>query len=391
MNRQLYESRFNRFKYHSRFGQQTTKTIDSADVYVTKVLGPSTICGGGIYQYTVTKFNVEKLDIRTVAKAVYWGYQVDDGTIIDLKVQSEVVAGKNEILAKIKIHPTIKGQHFKVYAWLHKPSPIVFAGSSILSYPFIFKKYKEKGLDKDALKIADDMCYGDGVTVTEHFRYSREEIENLGFWMEYGTLTDSVNSLWIDFYAMAKNFFSVGALEKVAVAMIDHFKQSKGTDFSHPTLTSNVLKHHSTTTFCNWLEDDMKKKLKSNSLSDHPLDKGPYNPIFLLDDKLIKYKVLSNKPQYESVKDTFLGGLQFCMGDTWAYKVQITGFDRSYNNKCTVQYKVLLYDHFGLNIADIQKPQIYLGAGFRAWFVLQHIHNYRPFVTVVEFDKKFTF
>lgn len=92
-------------------------------------------------------------------------------------------------------------------------------------------------------------------------------------------------------------------------------------------------------------------------------------------------------PRFNTFKDTFLGGLTICMNDTWAYEVLIV--DKSViNNKWSITYKIKLYDHFGLDLPDVEKKYKY-GAGFRAWFVLQHVRNYKPFITKVEFDKKF--
>lgn len=47
-----------------------------------------------------------------------------------------------------------------------------------------------------------------------------------------------------------------------------------------------------------------------------------------------------------------------------------------------------LYDHFGLDQADVEK--FGFEAGFRSWYVLQHYseynYAYKPFLTMMEFD-----
>ncbi|WBX77469.1 DUF3289 family protein [Tenacibaculum ovolyticum] len=54
----------------------------------------------------------------------------------------------------------------------------------------------------------------------------------------------------------------------------------------------------------------------------------------------------------------------------------------------TCKYEVILWDNFGLDKPDMTKFFSY-GAGFRAWFVLQHLYGYKPFVTKMAFNKEF--
>ena len=53
------------------------------------------------------------------------------------------------------------------------------------------------------------------------------------------------------------------------------------------------------------------------------------------------------------------------------------------------KYQVILWDHFGLDKPDLERFYSY-GAGFRAWFILQHRYGYRPFLTKIVFEKEFT-
>ena len=67
-------------------------------------------------------------------------------------------------------------------------------------------------------------------------------------------------------------------------------------------------------------------------------------------------------------------------------KVQVDG------NDYTIDYQVTLWDHFGLDMTDIEaKPNSYAYAkeAFAAWFTLQHLRGYRPFITRITFDKSF--
>jgi len=52
-----------------------------------------------------------------------------------------------------------------------------------------------------------------------------------------------------------------------------------------------------------------------------------------------------------------------------------------------------LYDHFGLDEPDVDNSKSYdYLAGFRAWFMLQHLKRfaYKPFLTVIELEYDFS-
>ena len=56
------------------------------------------------------------------------------------------------------------------------------------------------------------------------------------------------------------------------------------------------------------------------------------------------------------------------------------------------KYEVTLWDHFGLNLTDMEKifniiPSI--GETFVCWFILQHLRGYKPFITKITFEKEF--
>lgn len=72
-----------------------------------------------------------------------------------------------------------------------------------------------------------------------------------------------------------------------------------------------------------------------------------------------------------------------------ATEVVITDYELD-GNSYKVKYRVTLWDHFGLDLPDIQ-PWKFAGYldGFRAWFVLQHFLGYKPFITKITFTKEF--
>ena len=95
------------------------------------------------------------------------------------------------------------------------------------------------------------------------------------------------------------------------------------------------------------------------------------------------------RPHFHTNKDKFFSGLTIMVNDTWAYEIFVSDFESKGENNHQIKLKIILYDHFGLDIPDVQNNLYYSFAGFRAWFVLQHYHSYKPFITKIEFEKTF--
>lgn len=59
----------------------------------------------------------------------------------------------------------------------------------------------------------------------------------------------------------------------------------------------------------------------------------------------------------------------------------------------TAKYEVTLWDHFGLDLPDMEKvfnliPSV--GETFVTWFILQHLRGYKPFITKMTFEREFS-
>lgn len=72
-------------------------------------------------------------------------------------------------------------------------------------------------------------------------------------------------------------------------------------------------------------------------------------------------------------------GLTFAIHDTHSYKIFIDDYKLLCNNKLNAKLRIEIYDHFGLDREDIEKFKLW--AGFRAWYILQHVRGYKPFIT----------
>jgi len=209
--------------------------------------------------------------------------------------------------------------------------------------------------------------------------------------------------LFATFKDMAKVFFSPFSsdMRKNIDNMIEKFRRNEGGVYENPLLEKHIIDHESTNRYCNQLENYIKKKLNKhkgdiNNLKD---EKVYFNTDSDIKERVEqKEKTYSRTPQYDGnfswkgLKNA-TRGRAIALGDIWATEVSILNFERTGNNY-TLEYEVTLYDHFGLNMEDIKidkfgKLPAGLGAGFRAWFILQHFRGYKPFVTKITFSRKF--
>ena len=222
------------------------------------------------------------------------------------------------------------------------------------------------------------MRYGD---------YTAEQIRNIRWMFEinefvtgYSLDTVSANLLFAKFREMATTLFATGDLESNINAMIDKFESSSGGEYSNLILIQAVRDHDSTRRF----EQQIRSGL-SAALNRY---KGDINRLTINQDI-----ILVGNPRFNTTSDK-IRGLTIAINDVWAYEVRITEYDlsdRCYRGK----FNVVLYDHFGLDepdIDDVDHGRLYgLAAGFRDWFILQHLDrfSYRPFVTRIDLEYSF--
>ena len=346
------------------------------NLLVTKVICDVTeVEIGKTYTFKAVQFSRKPEAGGKELEQVKWAYKIDDGDIQYFKNKGTVKG--NTVIKKVKIPESLwDNKTLRIYAYMQNATDDVRVECEIdtVSLPFYIDRYKQKG-KKSELKIADDICYGNGVNLnTGHSIYSTEDVKDLGFLFNI-QIGQSNEILWNVFSSMVTSVFSVGELEKVALKMILNFKNNTGSEFSDPILTEHAKNHDSTKRFCNSIEKLITTKLKSS--------KGNLKH---LEDETIDWSGKPyGHPRFNTYKDTFAGGLTICMNDTWAYEILVTDYKLSGNNY-ELTYEIILYDHFGLDKPDMEKKYSW-GAGFRAWFVLQHLRNYKPFITKVEFKK----
>jgi uncharacterized protein (TIGR03034 family) len=183
------------------------------------------------------------------------------------------------------------------------------------------------------------------------------------------------------------SYFAMGDPQMRAVAedMFDHFINGNGGDYSNPVLTEKVLEHPSTQSFITKTMQTVQDYLSH--------DGGDLET--LKSDKNFEREMNDIRGPKFNTKGDLLGGLTICLNDTWGYYIDIADYQSDGERYSgTIRYTV--YDHFGLDEADISEDNWYKGAfePFAAWYVLQHYKGcegkYKPFVTYIEFEVPFS-
>jgi len=333
------------------------------------------------YHFKVTAFN-RNPKIQEL-KNLQWALQYDYGALAIIPN----VRGSRTI--KITLN-TVSGLFTKmtVYAYIKRPNKTASATASLIfNLPIFIDRFRIKGLDRQGKNVADDMCYGTGISKRYPSKYLLSEIyaipKGKGIAMYAQNKLSTNKILWLDFKVMATKL-AIGDLDSVIRKMIQKFERNEGGEFTDPMLTKHVKNHASTKNFCTSIENEIRRRLKIKKGSLDIAD----NQIYYSDKAKGFYGPRTwGHPKFSTMNDTFWGGLRICINDVWAYEVLLTEFIKK-GRDYEIKYKVILYDHFGLDMPDIDKF-FGMGAGFRAWFLLQHVRNFKPFITKVEFEKTF--
>lgn len=230
--------------------------------------------------------------------------------------------------------------------------------------------------------------------------YSKEKINEL-FIMRGAISVDDEGLLWNKFKDMVQDIFSSGKLEANILMMVDKMKQNKGGIYENSDLTNAILANPATSSYCQNVEDYIAEQLKINfSKLEKAEDKEPYFKVGkdVYSNTKGKNRTDAEKnfrsPAYTWKKNwNIFRGETIALNDIWATEVILK--EVKFNgDDYTAKYEVTLWDHFGLDIPDVDvvlsqgKVYAFL-AGFRAWFVLQHLWGYKPLLTKMNFTKEF--
>lgn len=221
-------------------------------------------------------------------------------------------------------------------------------------------------------------------------------------------LQEYKKKLFDEFRGMVNLFFTSNAnpeMRQNIMAMIDKFQRNEGGVYESELLTKNIENHPSTIRYCKGGKNPGIEKYIHDKLKEYKGDVSKLSDetvYFITSDskkeREDKSKNFSKTPLFpgdiplvgekEKVKNAS-EGYTIALNDIWATEVAIMDYELDGNNY-KVKYRVTLWDHFGLDLPDIQ-PWKFAGYldGFRAWFVLQHFLGYKPFITKITFTKEF--
>jgi len=281
-----------------------------------------------------------------------------------------------------------------------------------IEVPFYVERYRIPGLNEDGSAIANDMAYGFGELST--LIYSEEEIQTYSQEYEQQGFNDSEHikfangdritdkaiyktseitelrpflfnltrlnfdfMLFSDFRMMAFQLSS-GALQENIASMIDKFQSNEGGIYENSELNDAAIESSATKRFCEALENDITQRIQNAG-----------GNIAGAEDTSIRWERRRGaSPSFARGEDRNLfKGLTIAVNDVWSYEASIIQYTRK-EDGYDIKYEVTYWDHFGLDLPDMQKFYS-LGAGFRAWFFLQHVRGYKPFLTKITFEKEF--
>ncbi|CAM3888795.1 MULTISPECIES: DUF3289 family protein [Flavobacterium] len=163
---------------------------------------------------------------------------------------------------------------------------------------------------------------------------------------------------------------SIGSMETVALEMSSLFKSGTGGTYKSDALNKEIENNAATLKF----HDNFVNLFKAE------LSIAKYDPNQM---EIIPMDLLNFSSFWDKVS-----GLGITIHQVWSVKAEIENYVYTESNgkwECDLIYT--FYDHFGLDWDDIVKhgsdriPQYHTGDCFKAWYILQHYRNAKPFIT----------
>lgn len=256
--------------------------------------------------------------------------------------------------------------------------------------------------DNEKAIYSKEECYNTFYRSKINIPFSKLEIEfKISTGLDVRIFDNFSNeTLFWDFENTAELYFARSELQENLERMIAKFKRNEGGIYEDEVLTKAIIKNPATTEYCKKIEDYIIAQLKSNfSELEKIEDKEPYFEIggdFKNNKETRKDspKKDFNKPAYIWSKNwNVLRGETIALNDIWATEIILKELNFKDKNSYSAKYQVILWDHFGLNLTDMEKvfniiPSV--GETFVCWFILQHLRGYKPFITKIAFEKEFS-
>ena len=318
---------------------------------VTSVKGEETALPTHTVKYTVTGYNLATIGASD-RERVKWLVRVDG--------RDEQLSQRGETL-ELTIKPEWTGKDVTVMPYLRKPNEEVSVKTTVERFPksILFARSMKRPGKTLTGETAEDMLCADKTP---------EEVRRMHrlFGLQ---LKASDKELFADMYMLA-GMGSLSGGGELLTALIGHFKDSTGTPFSNAYMDQKLKEHPSFHTFVYQKDkgvlDNLKKQLKKVL--------GNIKRVKLLQEGEIR----SDRTKFNTLKDK-LNGMTLAVDDTSAYEVYVDDYKLTAPNTFSCNLRIIVYDNYGLDAEDVAKYGTI--AGFRAWYVLQHVRGYKPFLT----------
>lgn len=201
-----------------------------------------------------------------------------------------------------------------------------------------------------------------------------------------------------DLFGMMKRLFNVTTVcgnKSIAHRFIDEFRENDelGKVFWYHPLSVELAKHPTVKKYTKLFGKELGKKIAANdgilpqqdsiyiNMDDNPINLRP------------QFNAQGNCSWADKIGYDRSHGFQIIINDTEETQIYIHPDSYSYDGVrfWAVKVTIIIYDHFGLDKNDALTYQstgwrsdpINAGAGFAAWWRLQHRRGYKPFRTMI--------
>ncbi len=337
------------------------KEIDESPVLLIRAVeGISSAIVCQTINYHVTKYNIPLSAVtENDKKNIRWIVNVD-GKEINL-------SNKGENL-NLYILPEWYDKEIIVMPYLKKHTKTVCVRTKIDHWklPRLFAMSKNWPGKNENGEIPEDLKYGD-ITNKEAIRIN--VLNRL-------QINASDELLFNELSMLTSVFTLLGGKENVQ-NLINNFRESKGTTFSSKYMNDALAAHPTLKQFIyekSGVLENLNEQLR--------IANGNINNI-----KMLRKIINSTSPKFswrsgaiKNIINDVFSGMTIAVDGISAYLIYIDDYKLISANTYDAVLRIEIYDNFGLNPADIQCGFGVI-AGFRAWFILQHVRGYKPFLT----------
>ena len=216
-----------------------------------------------------------------------------------------------------------------------------------------------RGMDLKG-NLSEDMKYGD-VTAEELIRHDKG----------YEPLLKLNDMNLFNYQYMLAGTGSIIKGGTNSREVIDHFKKNIGTEYSSQYMNEQLKNHKTLKLFVYNTNGVLDVLCKQLSVYGGNINKVP----------LLIGAIESTRVKFTTKLD-LINGMSITVDDTVAYEVYVEDYELISKDTFNCKLRIKIYDHYGLDRADVDKNDWHVG--FKAWYILQHVRGYRPFLTCME-------